>query len=161
MACLDTGQLAVLDAAGAAVGTGVLQGAVRAAEDHLVAGVVPDIPAATLIQAGTDRGGVAGAFAGVNDGLLASSQPKAAELVDVAGLIPHGPSGDGVRDVVAVPDHDVLGVEAGVAPAVGAWGVEIHLVDVNSGGSCLSWCGDQEARSSYETGEEKGANAYL
>ena len=41
-----------------------------------------------------------------------------------------------------------------------AWGVEIHLVDVDSGGGCLSRCGDQQARSSYETGDEKGANAH-
>jgi hypothetical protein len=107
--------LAILDAAGAAVGTGVLQGAVRASQDHLVPGVVPHIPAPTPIQVRTGAGGVAAALAGVNDGLLASSQLQAAELVDVSGLIPHGPSGDGVSDVVAVPDHHVLGVKAGVA----------------------------------------------
>jgi hypothetical protein len=89
----------------------------------------------------------------VNDGLLASSQSQVAELVDVSGLIPHGPSRDGVSDVVAVLDHDLLGVEAGVATAVGARGVEIHLIDVNSGGRCLSRCGDQEARGSHETGD--------
>jgi hypothetical protein len=63
----------------------------------------------------------------VNDGLLAGSEPQVAELVDVAGLIPHGPPGDGVRNVVAVPDHDVLGIKAGVATAVRAWGVEYTL----------------------------------
>ncbi|HEY6684523.1 MAG TPA: hypothetical protein VI030_16195 [Propionibacteriaceae bacterium] len=37
----------------------------------------------------------------MNDGLLASSQPEGAELLDVSSLIPHGASGDGVRDVIA------------------------------------------------------------
>jgi hypothetical protein len=74
---------------------------------------------------------VAAAIAGVNDGLLASSQREAAEFVDMSGLIRHSPSGDGVRDVVAVFDHHILGVKAGVATPIRAWGVEVHLVDVN------------------------------
>jgi hypothetical protein len=94
--------LAVLDAAGAAVGTGVFQRPVGASQDHLVASVVPHIPFPTPIEVRAGRGGVAAAITGVNDGLLASSQREAAELVDMSGLIPHGPSGDGVRDVVAV-----------------------------------------------------------
>jgi hypothetical protein len=40
---------------------------------ELNAGVVPHICAPTPIEVGTGRGGVAGALAGVNDGLLASS----------------------------------------------------------------------------------------
>jgi hypothetical protein len=71
---------------------------------------------------------VGAAIAGVNDGLLASSQPEVAELVDVSGLIANCPSGNGVRNVVAVLDHHILGIQARVAAPVGAWGVEIHLV---------------------------------
>lgn len=87
-----------------------------------VPGVVPDIPAPTPVEVRTGTGGVGGALAGVNDGQppAPSPQPQVAELVDVAGLIPYRPSGDGVRDVVAVPDHDVFGVKAGFATAVGA-----------------------------------------
>jgi hypothetical protein len=156
MTCLDTGQLAVLLTAGAAVRTGVLQRAVRASQDHLVASVVPHIPFPTPIQVRTGRGGVAGAIAGVNDGLLASSQPEAVrKCVAVTGPISYGPPGDRVRDVVAVPDHHVLGVKARVTATVGAWGVEIHLVDVDSGGGCLSRYCDQKARNSYEAGDEK------
>jgi hypothetical protein len=52
----------------------------------------------------TGSGGLAGAIAGVNDGLLASSQPDGAEGVDVSGRIPHDPAGDDVGGVVAVSD---------------------------------------------------------
>src|SRR5215216_2084252 len=58
--------LAVLDAAGAAEGTGVFKRAVRTSQDHLVASVIPHIPATALIEMRAGRGGVAGAFAGVN-----------------------------------------------------------------------------------------------
>jgi hypothetical protein len=65
----------------------------------------------TPIQVRTGRGGVAGALAGVNDGLLASSEREAVgECVAVASLISHGLPGDGVRDVVPVPDHHILGI---------------------------------------------------
>jgi hypothetical protein len=97
----------------------------------------------------------------VDDGLLASSQPGSCRTCTRVLPYPAPPSGDGVRDVVAVLDHDVLRVKAGVAAAVGAWGVEVHLVDVDSGGGCLSRYGDPEARSSYETGDEKCADAQL
>ena len=126
-------RLAVLLAAGAAVRAGVLQRAVRASQDHLVVSVVPHIPFPTPIEVRTGRGGVAGAIAGVNDGLLASTQPEAVrECVTVAGRIPHSPAGDRVGDVVAVPDHHILGVKARIAAGVTSWGVEIHLVDVDS-----------------------------
>ena len=35
------------------------------------------------------------------------------------------------------------------------------LVDVDSGGGCLSRCGNQERSSSRETGDDNGANAHL
>jgi hypothetical protein len=72
----------------------------------------------------------------------------------MSGRIPHGPSGDRVRDVVAVPDHHVFGVKARVAAGVGAWGVEIHLVDVDRGRGCLGRCRGQDRSSSYETGDD-------
>ena len=90
---------------------------VCAPQDHLVARVVPHVPAPTPIQMCTGGGGVAGAIAGVNDCLLASSQSERAELIDMPRGIPHGPPGDGVRNIVAVPDHHVLGVKAGVVAA--------------------------------------------
>jgi hypothetical protein len=94
------------------------------------------------VRAGT--GGVAGAFADVNDGLLASSQPEAVlQCIAVSGRITRRPSGDRVRGVVAVSDHHILGVKAGVAAGVTSWGVVIHLVDVDGGG-----CGLQPARRS-------------
>ena len=113
--------LAVRRAASAAEGTGVLQGAVRSSQDRLVAGVVPHLPAPTPIQVRTFCGLVACAFAGVDDGLLASSPPEVTELVDVSGLVPNDPAGNGVCGVVPVPDHHILGVKAGVAASVTSW----------------------------------------
>ena len=67
------------------------------------------------------RGCVLRAVAGVNDRLLASSQPESAEFVNMSSCVPHRPFGDRVSDVVAIPDHYVLGVKTGVAAPVGPW----------------------------------------
>jgi hypothetical protein len=54
-----------------------------------------------------------------------------------------------------------LDVKAGVAAAVTSCGVVIHLVDVDTGGRCLSRCGNQERSSSCETGDDNGAHVHL
>jgi hypothetical protein len=51
-------------------------------------------------------------------------------------------------------------VKAGVAAGVTSWGIEIHLVDVDSGPCRLSRYGDS-AQSSHDTCDQKGANAHL
>ena len=76
------------------------------------------------------------------------TRPESAERTDVSGRIPDGLSGDGVRDVVAVPDHHVLSVNAGLAAGGTSWGAVIHLLDVDG---CLSQQGDQ-AQSNHSLG---------
>jgi hypothetical protein len=73
----------------------------------------PHKPDPTPIEVRAGSSAVAGALAGVNDVLLASSQPEGAERVDVSGRIPHGPSGDGVRRGTRQPPVELRRVASG------------------------------------------------
>jgi hypothetical protein len=126
--------LAVLLAADAAVGTGVLQRAVRASQDHVVAIVVPHIPAPTPVEVRTGRGGLPGAFASVNNGLLARPQSDVPNLSTCPALsrTVHPEMECETSSPFLITTYSALRLV--LLPRSEPWGVEIHLVDVDSGG---------------------------